>query len=155
MCNLYSMTQSQADVRELAKVMHDRTGNLTSLPGIRPDYGVPNVRGAGERRELALARWGIPSPNFVLRGTRTDPGVTNIRNSKSPQLRRWLVADDRCLVSFTRFSENELSPGGSRQPICFALSVDRPLAVFAGIWTRWTSIRKVKEGEITADRFGS
>ena len=25
---------------------------------------------------------------------------------------------------------------------------------FAGIWTSWTSVRKAKEGEITADLFG-
>jgi hypothetical protein len=29
----------------------------------------------------------------------------------------------------------------------------RPLAFFAGIWTRWTSVRKVKEGETTNDIF--
>jgi hypothetical protein len=29
-----------------------------------------------------------------------------------------------------------------------------PLACFAGIWTRWTSVRKVKEGETTNDIFG-
>ena len=28
------------------------------------------------------------------------------------------------------------------------------VAVFAGIWTRWTSVRKVKEGETTNDLFG-
>ena len=28
------------------------------------------------------------------------------------------------------------------------------LPFFAGIWTRWTSIRKIKEGEVTADQFG-
>jgi hypothetical protein len=27
------------------------------------------------------------------------------------------------------------------------------LAFFAGIWTRWTSVRKVKEGETTNDIF--
>jgi putative SOS response-associated peptidase YedK len=27
-------------------------------------------------------------------------------------------------------------------------------ACFAGIWTRWTSVRKVKEGETTNDLFG-
>jgi putative SOS response-associated peptidase YedK len=27
------------------------------------------------------------------------------------------------------------------------------LAFFAGIWTRWTSVRKVKEGETTIDIF--
>ncbi len=25
---------------------------------------------------------------------------------------------------------------------------------FAGIWTRWTSVRKVKEGEVEADLYG-
>ena len=30
----------------------------------------------------------------------------------------------------------------------------RPLAFFAGLWTRWTSVRKVKEGETTNDLFG-
>jgi putative SOS response-associated peptidase YedK len=29
----------------------------------------------------------------------------------------------------------------------------RPLACFAGIWTAWTSVRKVKEGETTNDIF--
>lgn len=28
-----------------------------------------------------------------------------------------------------------------------------PLFVFAGIWTRWTSVRKLKEGEIEADLY--
>jgi putative SOS response-associated peptidase YedK len=30
----------------------------------------------------------------------------------------------------------------------------RPLAFFAGIWTpQWTSVRKLKEGEVTTDLF--
>jgi putative SOS response-associated peptidase YedK len=29
-----------------------------------------------------------------------------------------------------------------------------PLACFAGIWTNWTSVRKVKEGETTNDLYG-
>ncbi len=55
---------------------------------------------------------------------------------------------------FTSFSENELSPGGSRQPVWFAFDEERPLAFFAGMWTRWTSVRKLKEGEVTAELFG-
>jgi putative SOS response-associated peptidase YedK len=35
-----------------------------------------------------------------------------------------------------------------------ALDESRPLAVFAGIWTNWTSVRKVKEGDTTNDLFG-
>ncbi len=154
MCNLYSITKGQAAIRELARAMVDRAGNLPPLPGIFPDYGAPIVREGPEGREIALARWGMPSPLFALKGKKTDPGVTNIRNTKSPHWRRWLGPDSRCLVPFTSFSENELSPGGSRQPIWFAFDEDRPLAFFAGIWTRWTSVRKLKEGEVTADLFG-
>ena len=36
----------------------------------------------------------------------------------------------------------------------FALSDDRPLVAFAGLWTNWTSVRKAKEGEVTTDVFG-
>ena len=154
MCNLYSLTKGQAAIRALARAMVGRTGNLPPLPGIFPDYGAPIVRDGANGRELVLARWGMPSPLFALKGKKTDAGVTNIRNTRSPHWRRWLGPESRCLVPFTSFSENELSPGGSRQPIWFAFDADRPLAFFAGIWTRWTSIRKLKEGEVTADLFG-
>jgi len=52
-------------------------------------------------------------------------------------------------VPFTSFSENEALPDGSHPPVWFALDDSRPLAFFAAIWTRWTSVRKVKEGETT------
>lgn len=38
-------------------------------------------------------------------------------------------------------------------PAWFAFSDERPLAFFAGITTTWTSTRKTKEGEVTADLF--
>ena len=153
-CNLYSLTRGQQAIRELSRAMHDRTGNLPLLPGVFPDYGAPVVREGADGRELVLARWGMPSPLFALKGRKTDPGVTNIRNAGSPHWRRWLGPGSRCLVPFTSFSENELSPGGSRQPIWFAMGEERPLAFFAGLWTRWSSIRKVREGEVTADLYG-
>ena len=56
-------------------------------------------------------------------------------------------------MPFTSFSENEVLPDGSRPPVWFALADDRPLAFFAGIWTPWTSVRKLKEGETTNDLF--
>ena len=56
-------------------------------------------------------------------------------------------------MPFTSFSENEVLPDGSRPPVWFALDDTRPLAFFAGIWTTWTSVRKVKEGETTNDLF--
>ena len=101
-----------------------------------------------------MARWGMPSPVFALEGKKSDPGVTNARNLKSPHWRRWLGVESRCVaVPFTSFSENEVLADGSRPPVWFALDESRPLAFFAGIWTRWTSVRKIKEGETTNDLF--
>ena len=153
MCNLYSMTTNQRAIRDLARAMTDRTGNLPLLPGIFPDYQAPIVRNQPEGRELTMARWGMPSPIFALKGRNCDSGVTNVRNAASPHWRRWLGVESRCVVPFTSFSENEVLANGSRPPIWFALNESRPLAFFAGIWTRWTSVRKVKEGETTNDLF--
>lgn len=154
MCNLYSMTRSQAEIRRLFKVEHDHAGNLPALPGIFPDYTAPIVRQGPEGRELATARWGLPSPAFALQGKKTDPGVTNVRNTASPHWRRWLGPANRCLVPLTSFAEPHPQPDGSRPNAWFALAPDRPLAAFAGVWVpQWTSVRKLKEGEVTADLF--
>ena len=153
MCNLYSLSKGQQAIRELTGAMLDQTGNLPPLPGIFPDYAAPIVRNTPAGRELTLARWGMPSPAFALKGRNSDPGVTNVRNAASPHWRRWLGIEHRCVVPFTSFSENEVLPSGARPPVWFALDESRPLAVFAGVWTRWTSVRKVKEGETTNDLF--
>jgi putative SOS response-associated peptidase YedK len=152
-CNLYSITKSQQAIRQLAGAMSDRAGNLPPLPGIYPDYSAPIVRNQPDGRELTMARWGMPSPLFALQGKKSDPGVTNVRNVSSPHWRRWLGVESRCVVPFTSFAENERSPDGRRPPVWFAFDETRPLACFAGIWTRWTSVRKVKEGETTNDLF--
>ena len=154
MCNLYSVTKGQAAIRELTEAMTDSAGNLPPLPGIFPDYAAPIVRNQPGGRELMMARWGMPSPAFALKGRNSDPGVTNIRNTASPHWRRWLGPEHRCVVPFTSFSENEHLPDGTKPPVWFALDDTRPLACFAGIWTRWTSVRKLKEGETTNDLFG-
>ena len=154
MCNLYSMTKGQQAIRELAGAMRDITGNLPMLPGIFPDYAAPIVRtGVDSERELVMARWGMPSPAFALQGRQVDRGVTNVRNTGSPHWRRWLVPAARCLVPFTSFSEPGINAQGKSEPVWFALDESRPLAFFAGIWTGWTSTRKVSEGEVTCDLF--
>jgi Uncharacterized conserved protein len=153
MCNLYSMTKGQQAIRDLTRAMQDRTGNLPPLPGIFPDYAAPIVRNHPDGRELMMARWGMPSPIFALKGRNADPGVTNVRNAASPHWRRWLDIEHRCVVPFTSFSETETLPDGTRPPIWFALDDSRPLACFAGNWTQWTSVRKVREGETTNNLF--
>ncbi len=96
----------------------------------------------------------MPSPVFAVQGKKTDKGVTNVHNAGSPHWRPWLGPTSRCLVPFTSFSENDKGPDGKPEPVWFALAEDRPLAFFAGIWTGWTSTRKLAEGEVTLDVFG-
>jgi hypothetical protein len=62
----------------------------------------------------------------------------------------WLGVENRCVVPFNSFSEFNKAEGGD---IWFAFDDTRPLACFAGIWTNWTSVRKVKEGETTNDLY--
>jgi putative SOS response-associated peptidase YedK len=125
-----------------------RAGGLSLSRSVGPERNAED----GER-ELTMARWGMPSPVFALKGRNSDSGGTNIRDVASPHWRRWLGVESRCVVPFTSFAENELQPDGSRPPVWFALDESRPLAFFAGVWTRWTSVRKVKEGETTNDLF--
>jgi putative SOS response-associated peptidase YedK len=67
MCNLYSMTKGEAAIRNLFKVTKDSAGNLPSMPGIFPDYPAPIVRNVDSGRELAMARWGMPSRRAVVK----------------------------------------------------------------------------------------
>jgi putative SOS response-associated peptidase YedK len=154
MCNLYSMTKSQQAIRDLISLWRDGTGNLPLLRGIFPDYPAPVIRNAAEGREMVMARWGLPTPPQFLAGRKADGGVTNVRNTGSSHWRRWLGVENRCLVPFTSFSEPDNGTYGGKAPVWFALAEDRPLAFFAGITVpRWTSTRKVKEGETTNDLF--
>ncbi|MCX7307150.1 MAG: SOS response-associated peptidase family protein [Afipia sp.] len=175
MCNLYSITTNQAAMIAIARAMRDTTGNLPPLPGVFPDYRAPVVRNAPDGvRELAMLRWGMPSSSKAqldaaskradklrakgkplhlkeLLRLEPDSGTTNIRNTASKHWKRWLGVENRCVVPFTSFSEFNKAEGGD---IWFAFDESRPLAVFAGIWTEWTSVRKVKEGETTNSLFG-
>jgi putative SOS response-associated peptidase YedK len=63
------------------------------MSGVFPDYAAPIVPNQPEGRELALVRWGMPTPTKYLVGKKTDPGVTNIRNVNSAHWRRWLGVD--------------------------------------------------------------
>lgn len=150
MCNLYSHTRPLDAVRSLFD--GNMAGNLAAQTEIYPDYRAPIVRSLESGVSLSLGRWGMPTPPQYLIGKKTDRGVTNIRNTASPHWRRWLVPEHRCLVPFTTFSEPD-SRRTDRGNCWYRPSGDRP-AFFAGIWTRWTSVRKLAEGETTDDLFG-
>jgi putative SOS response-associated peptidase YedK len=176
-CNLYSMTTNAEAIRRLFRVdaSNDRSGNLPSQPGIYPDYPAPIVRNGNGGRELAMARWGMPSSQKALMDAtkkraqkleakgkpvdfkellrmEPDGGTTNIRNVSSPHWKRWLGPESRCLVPFTSFSEYD-TIDGKKTPVWFASNESRPLLCFAGLWTNWTGVRKAREGEVTADIF--
>jgi putative SOS response-associated peptidase YedK len=178
MCNLYSHMRSQAEVRSAARAMRDGLGNLFPQPGIYPDYSAPIVRtGADGVRELAMARWGLPSSRKALLDAATrradklrakdqpvdfdqllrvepDGGTTNVRNTASSHWKRWLGVENRCLVPFSSFSEPGPAASGRTEPWWFAFREERPLAFFAGIWVpQWTSVRKIKTGEETIDLY--
>ncbi len=152
-CNLYSMNNGQAAINELAKVWDDRTGNMPPMTNVYPDYAAPIVTQTAEGRVMSMMRWGMPSPAFALKNRSTDSGITNVRNTKSPHWRRWLGVEHRCVVPFTAFSEYDKVKGQKPELVWFALNEEEPLAFFAGIWTNWTSVRKLKEGETTNDLF--
>ena len=66
MCNLYSITTNQQAILQFTRAMVDWAGNLPPLPGVFPDYSAPIVRSTAEGRELAMARWGMPSSQQAL-----------------------------------------------------------------------------------------
>jgi putative SOS response-associated peptidase YedK len=155
MCNLYSLgRQGPAALQAFFQIDRDETGNMPELPGIFPSTAAPVVHLRDGERRLSMMRWGLPSPAFALEGRKVDPGVTNVRNVKSPHWRRWLKPEHRCLVPFTSFSENSKDTSGKAVPVWFAISEERPLVCFAGLKVEgWTSVRKVKDGESTDDLY--
>ncbi|GGL61014.1 DUF159 family protein [Wenxinia marina] len=152
MCNLYSMTRTQDEMRRLFEEFEaaDHLGNQGPLEEIYPDQPAPILRNGEAGRALAPARWGMPSPKMALEGKKTDRGVTNVRNTASPHWRRWLGVGSRCLVPFTRFAEPHHQ---TKKNHWFEVADGRP-AAFAGIWVpQWTSVRKLKDGETTDDLY--
>jgi putative SOS response-associated peptidase YedK len=143
MCNLYSLTKGQAAIRAFFRVSRDLTGNLPPMPAIFPDGMAPIVRGAGER-QMEMMRWGMPCPpQFGM------VPVTNIRNSKSLHWRPWLGPESRCLVPVTSFCE--WSDSKPKITHWFALSEERPLSAFAGLWCRWHGLRGTKANPIEGE----
>jgi putative SOS response-associated peptidase YedK len=144
------VTKSQAAIIAFARAMVDRTGNLPPLPGIFPDYLAPIVRnGPDGARELMMARWGMPGPPQF-----GGAPITNIRKTRSAHWRAWLGPEHRCVVPFTSFCEYEQTYP-KKTPTGFALNEERPLAVFAGLWTSWRGRRGTKANPIEGEHFSA
>ncbi|CAN5132560.1 SOS response-associated peptidase [soil metagenome] len=180
MCNLYRSNSGPGDILAMTRAMANNAGNLEPRD-IYPDYAAPIVRtDANGNRELAMARWGLPSPRIIqmekagkradklrakgqqvddlafrkLLELEPDSGVTNVRNTASSHWKPWLSRGNRCLVPFTAFSEPGRDAGGAYKPIWFSLPGDEPLAFFAGVHLRDHScVRKMKTGPEVCDLF--
>src|ERR1700759_1792430 len=75
-CNLYSMTKNVDAIRRLFAAVNSRVGNLPSMAGVFPDYPAPIVRNAPDGREIAMARWGMPSSQRALMDATKEPAQT-------------------------------------------------------------------------------
>jgi putative SOS response-associated peptidase YedK len=87
MCNLYSITTNQAAIIALFRVVNRYVGNLAPMPGVFPDYKAPIVRNAAESRELATARWGMPSSSKALMDA-TKKRAETVPDQWSPERQR-------------------------------------------------------------------
>lgn len=151
MCNLYSFTKGPGAIHEFLDAVLNSAGNMEPMTHVNPNYLAPIVRNTPAGRELAMTKWGMPSPPGALEGKNYDRGVTNVRNTKSGHWLRWLGVENRCVVPWTSFAEPD---DRSKENVWFSLDDSRPLAFFAGIWIpQWWSVRKVKDGETVDDLY--
>jgi putative SOS response-associated peptidase YedK len=180
MCNLYNISKGPQAILDFTRAMRNNAGNVE--PGdVFPDYSAPIVRSDDGRRVLTRARWGLPSSRKALMDAASkradklrakgkevvfdellkmepDGGTTNVRRTDSRHWKPWLGVANRCVVPFTAFAEPDPAnkPEGGRTPnVWFSTGPDYPLAFFAGLWVpQWTSVRKVRDGLISADLYG-
>lgn len=159
MCNLYNITTSQEAVRQWTGTLRDILGNLEPSIDIYPNRPGPVVRNAldGER-ELANLLWGMPTEPDQVKG-KADSGRQNIRKTNYLYWQQYLGVEHRCVVPVTSFAEP--SPVDVKDPetgvkknYWFAINEDRPLFFFAGLWTPWHGVRKVKDGPGDHEVFG-
>jgi putative SOS response-associated peptidase YedK len=72
MCNLYTTAPMRDEVRRYfpKRQIIDNLGNTPLESDIYPDYRAPILRDqpAEQGREMALARWGMPTPPHYLIG---------------------------------------------------------------------------------------
>ena len=151
MCNLYSVTCSQAAIRQLARAIRDITGNLPPLPAVYPDQMAPVVRTAPDGvRELMMMRWGFPQKEPQPGEKRRTGYVTNVRHPTWNYWKAWMQPANRCLVPVTSFCEPDNRVEKST-PSWFALDETRTLFFFAGIWRPWTGHRGTKANPADGD----
>lgn len=160
MCNLYNLTTSQQAILQWTRTLRDLAGNLEASFDVYPNNMAPVVRkGVDGERELARLTWGMPTPPERVKGN-ADRGTTNIRKSNWHYWQQFLSVENRCLVPVTSFAEPSPVEGdkdpdtGIQRNFWFARNRERPIFFFAGVWTKWSGVKKVKDGPQDFELFG-
>lgn len=160
MCNLYNLTTTQQAVLDWTRALRDLTGFNEPSRDVYPNFQAPVVRkDADGAREVVPMQWGMPTPPERVTG-KADYGTTNVRSTSYKHWQQYLGVENRCLVPVTSFAEPSPTPGdkdpetGIQRNFWFARGEDRPLFFFAGVWTPWHGVRKVKDGPQNFELYG-
>ncbi|QDB99528.1 SOS response-associated peptidase [Mesorhizobium sp. 8] len=126
---------------------------------VYPNRPAPVVRNAPDgQRELVNLTWGMPTPPERVTG-KADYGNTNIRHPEYRHWQQYVGVENRCLVPVSSFAEPSPTTGdkdpetGIQRNFWFARP-DRSLFLFAGLWTPWHGVRKVKDGPADHELYG-
>lgn len=160
MCNLYNLTTTQQAVLQWTRALRDLTGFNEPSRDVYPNMLAPVVRkGADGEREVVPMQWGMPTPPERIKG-KADYGTTNIRHPTYRHWQQYVGVENRCLVPVTSFAEPSPKDGdkdpetGIQRNFWFARNEERPLFFFAGLWTRWSGVKKVKDGPQDFELYG-
>jgi putative SOS response-associated peptidase YedK len=157
MCNLYNITTSQEAMRQFIRSLRDMYGNLEPSLDVYKNFAAPIVRlGKDGEREIARAQFGLPTDPQNIKGN-YDPGQSNIRHPHYHHWQQYWGLEHRCVVPATSFAE----PAPVKDPLTgqtpnvwFGIDESRPLFCFAGIWTKWHGVRRVRDGANDFELFG-
>ena len=154
------ITTSLEALRALIRAFRDVARWNDPSIDIYPNTLGPVVRVAADgERELTMLKWGMPSPPERIKG-KADYGQTNIRNPTYAHWLPYLGVERRCVVPATSFAEPSPTPNdkdpetGVQKNFWFALDESRPPFFFAGLWTPWHGVRKVKDGPQDHELYG-
>ena len=144
MCNLYSVTKGQAAIVALTRALRDSTGNLSFYARRVSRFHGPG--GAQQRHQRTRnAAVGNAGPASVRRSTDHKHSQCEVATLARMAHAREPVC--RPSTSFCEYADTK----PKKIPTWFAFDQNRPLAVFAGIWTSWIGTRGPKSRPETGE----
>lgn len=121
----------------------DAPPELRPRYNVAPSQNIPIVREEGEKRRIALARWGL-IPHWA-KDVKIGYSMINARAetvAEKPAFRN-AFRHRRCLIPADGFYEWQTIAGSKVKQPWFIVLRDRELMAFAGLWEQWRS----SEGE--------